>query len=64
MSILQIKDLYILLIEPSSTQRKYIIQHLQEAGIGTVIGVVTGEEALQSMSKDLGINIHRSINLT
>ncbi|MCP3674465.1 MAG: response regulator [Gammaproteobacteria bacterium] len=53
MSTLQINDLYILLIEPSSTQRKYIIQHLQDAGIGTVIGVITGEEALESMNNDM-----------
>jgi len=52
-STLTINDLYILLIEPSSTQRKYIIQHLQEAGIGVVNGVVTGEEALHSMQKDM-----------
>jgi len=50
---LQISDLYILLIEPSSTQRKFIIHHLQDAGIGTVYGVVTGQEALESMKNDL-----------
>ncbi|MFT5519832.1 MAG: two-component system chemotaxis response regulator CheY [Enterobacterales bacterium] len=46
-------DLYILLIEPSSTQRKFIIQHLEEAGIGSIHGVISGEEALQSMHNDL-----------
>ena len=48
-----ISDLYILLIEPSTTQRKYIIQHLEEAGIGAITGVVSGQEALESMQKDL-----------
>jgi len=51
-STLTLSDLYILLVEPSSTQRKYIIQHLQDAGIATVHGVITGEEALLSMKKD------------
>ncbi|PCJ48128.1 MAG: two-component system response regulator [Gammaproteobacteria bacterium] len=48
-----ISDLYILLIEPSTTQRKFIIQHLEEAGIGSITGVVSGEEALESMANDL-----------
>ena len=52
MSTLEINDLYILLVEPSSTQRKYIIQHLQEAGIGVVNGVINGQEALEAMHKD------------
>ena len=50
---LNISDLYILLIEPSTTQRKYIIQHLEEAGIGSINGVVCGEDALKSMHEDL-----------
>lgn len=53
MSRLNISDLYILLIEPSTTQRKYIIQHLEDAGIGVVKGVVTGQEALESIKKDI-----------
>lgn len=53
MSTFNISDLYVLLIEPSSTQRKYIIKQLQGAGIGVVKGVVTGSEALESMIKDL-----------
>jgi two-component system chemotaxis response regulator CheY len=48
-----ITDLYILLIEPSTTQRKFIIQYLEEAGIGSIHGVVSGEEALTSMHSDL-----------
>jgi len=51
-STLQLSDLYILLVEPSSTQQKYIIQHLQDAGTGTVVGMVTGGDALESMQKD------------
>lgn len=53
MSILRIKDLDILLIEASTTQRKYIIHHLQDAGIGTVTGVATGEEAIDSMKQNV-----------
>ncbi|RKZ99822.1 MAG: two-component system response regulator [Gammaproteobacteria bacterium] len=53
MATLHINDLYILLVEPSNAQRKYIIKHLQDAKIGSVTGVVTGGEALASMKKDL-----------
>ena len=53
MSTLEINDLYILLVEPSTTQQKYIIQHLQENGIGVVKGVESGEDALAAMHKDL-----------
>ena len=53
LSSLNISDLYILLIEPSNTQRKYIIHHLEDAGIGVIKGVVTGAEAIASMQKDL-----------
>ncbi len=52
MSILQLGDLYILLVEPSTTQQKYIIQHLQDAGTGSVNGVFTGDDAFQSMIKN------------
>lgn len=50
--MLSISDLYILLVEPSTTQSKYIIQHLEDAGVGAIKGVSTGNEALQSISID------------
>ena len=36
MSTIDISDLSILLIEPSSTQLKVIMKHLQEEGVGNV----------------------------
>ncbi|MCP4412514.1 MAG: response regulator [Gammaproteobacteria bacterium] len=52
MATLELSDLYILLVEPSTSQRKYIIQHLQEAGVASINGVISGGEALQAMKKD------------
>lgn len=40
-------ELAILLIEPSSTQRKIILSHLQEEGVANIDGVATGKEALE-----------------
>ncbi|MDT8424649.1 MAG: response regulator [Methyloprofundus sp.] len=49
MSILNISELSILLVEPSSTQLKVIIKHLQQEGITSIEGVTSGSAALQSM---------------
>ncbi|NOQ93031.1 MAG: response regulator [Methylophaga sp.] len=51
MSSMNMSELAILLIEPSSTQRKIILSHLQEEGIGKIDGVATGEEALTLISQ-------------
>lgn len=59
MSTLAISDLSIILIEPSSTQLKVILKHLQEEGIRNVEGVSTGSEAwniLQTYQPDLIIS--------
>lgn len=49
MSTLNISALSILLVEPSSTQLKVIIKHLQQEGITEIEGVTTGAAALKSM---------------
>lgn len=49
---MHISDLYILLVEPSTVQSKFIIQHLEDAGVGSIQGVATGQEALQAIAKD------------
>ena len=49
---MNISDLYILLVEPSNVQRKYIIQHLEQAGVGSITGVSSGTEALEVIAKD------------
>ena len=49
---MNISDLYILLVEPSTVQSKFIIQHLEEAGVGSINGVSTGQDALDSIAKD------------
>lgn len=46
---ISIEDLTILLAEPSATQRRIIITHLNEMGIDKVDGVASGEEAMQVM---------------
>ena len=46
MTSLNIKDLSILLVEPSSTQLKVIIKHLKEEGIANIEGASSGESAL------------------
>ena len=46
---LSVEDLTILLVEPSNTQRKIIVQRLQEAGIRKVDAVATGSDALAAM---------------
>ena len=51
MSSLAITDLSILLAEPSATQLKIIIGHLQDEGIGNVSGVCSGQQALSAMEK-------------
>jgi two-component system chemotaxis response regulator CheY len=50
--MLNISDLYILLVEPSHMQSKFIIQHLEDAGVGSVKCVVTGKEALECIALD------------
>lgn len=46
MTSLNIEDLSILLVEPSSTQLKVIIKHLNEEGIANIEGAGSGEAAL------------------
>ncbi len=52
MSDFNINNLYIVLVEPSPTQQKFIIQQLEGAGTGVVKGFYTGEDALKSMHED------------
>lgn len=59
MSTLAISDLSIILIEPSSTQLKVILKHLQKEGIRNIEGISTGLEAwniLQTYQPDLIIS--------
>ncbi len=51
MSDLLISDLLILLVEPSSTQQKVIVGHLNALGIDNIDVVASGEEAFESMSR-------------
>lgn len=46
MSSLSFSELSILLIEPSVTQRKIILTHLQQEGVRNIDGVATAQEAL------------------
>lgn len=48
---MDLSDLSILLIEPSTMQRKLILSHLKEAGISNVDGIATGNQALESIGK-------------
>jgi len=50
MQNLQIQDIAILLVEPSSTQQKIIARQLSELGINNVSIETTGEQALQKMA--------------
>ena len=50
MSSMNMSELSILLIEPSSTQRKIILSHLQKEGVANIDGVATGEEAMDVIS--------------
>ncbi len=43
---MNMSELAILLIEPSSTQRKIILSHLKKEGVANIDGVATGEEAM------------------
>ncbi|MCO7227264.1 response regulator [Pleionea sp. CnH1-48] len=49
--MLKIHDLTILLVEPSSTQRKIIINNLETAGVDKVDGVESGQRALEELEK-------------
>lgn len=49
MHTIHISDLAILLIEPSSTQLKVIVQRLQSEGIAYIEGVASGGEALTKL---------------
>jgi two-component system chemotaxis response regulator CheY len=49
MSTLNVSELSILLVEPSSTQLKVIIKHLQQEGITSIEGTTNGSEALESI---------------
>jgi len=48
--MLNISELSILLVEPSPTQLKVIINHLKQEGVSSIEGVTTGKEALASIS--------------
>jgi len=48
--MLNISELSILLVEPSPTQLKVIINHLKQEGVNSIEGVTTGKEALVSIS--------------
>ncbi len=48
---MNLSDLSILLIEPSSTQRKIILAHLRKEGLEMIDGVSTGTEALETIDK-------------
>lgn len=49
MASINITDLSILLVEPSSTQLKVIIKHLEKEGIANIEGVASGAAALLSL---------------
>jgi len=49
MASININDLSILLIEPSSTQLKVIIKHLEKEGVAKIEGVASGAEAMTSL---------------
>lgn len=49
MASVSLSDLSIVLVEPSSTQRKIIVTHLQQAGVYNIEGVASGMEALKIM---------------
>ena len=51
MSELLISDLLLLLVEPSSTQQKVIISHLNALGIDNIDVAESGEQALEGMQK-------------
>jgi two-component system, chemotaxis family, chemotaxis protein CheY len=51
MSSLAITDLSILLIEPSTTQLKVILNHLKEEDINNIEGVSSGTQAIASLEK-------------
>lgn len=51
MHTINICDLAILLIEPSNTQLKVIMQHLGNEGIANIEGVSSGGEALDSLQR-------------
>lgn len=46
---LQINDIVVLLVEPSSTQQKIISKHLEEVGVGNIIAANNGQEALENI---------------
>ncbi len=48
--MLNISELSILLVEPSPTQLKVIIRHLNQEGIHSIEGVTSGKEALASIA--------------
>ncbi|MCK9604922.1 MAG: response regulator [Methylomonas sp.] len=49
MHSVNICDLAILLIEPSNTQLKVILQHLLNEGVANIEGVVSGKDAINSL---------------
>lgn len=53
MSNFNVNDLYIVLIEPSPTQQKFIVQQLEDAGTGDIKAFYTGGDALVAMQNDL-----------
>ena len=51
MALMNLSELSILLIEPSTMQRKVILTHLKEEGVDNIDGVATGSEALEFMAQ-------------
>lgn len=51
MSSVSLSDLSILLVEPSSTQRKIIVSHLQQSGVYNIEGVGSAKEALKIIAQ-------------
>lgn len=49
MHSVDIRDLAILLIEPSNTQLKVILQHLLNEGVANIEGVMSGKDAINSL---------------
>jgi len=51
MPSMNMSELSILLIEPSSTQRKIILSHLKKEGVANIDGVATGKESLELIAQ-------------
>lgn len=52
MQHITLDQLSVVLVEPSSTQRRIIVSHLNDLGVLAIEPVITGQEALAIMNKD------------